>query len=114
MHPLLIADRRPAGASVMRIIEPACGAPFDEVAAAGPADLEAAVAAAKAAFPDWARLNAVARAEVLFRFADLVRAHAEELATLEARNVGKPIGDARWEAGHVADTLRYYAGASDK
>jgi len=114
MHPLLIADRRPAGAGVMRIIEPARGAPFDEVAAAGPADLDAAVAAAKAAFPGWARLNAVARAEILFRFADLVRAHAEELATLEARNVGKPIGDARWEAGHVADTLRYYAGAADK
>ena len=114
MHRLLIADRRPPGASVMAITEPARGAPFDEVAAAGPADLDAAVAAARTAFPDWARLTAVARAEVLFRFADLVRAHADELATLEARNVGKPIGDARWEAGHVADTLRYYAGAADK
>jgi len=114
MHRLLIADRRPPGASVMAITEPARAVPFDEVAAAGPADLDAAVAAARTAFPDWARLTAVARAEVLFRFADLVRAHADELATLEARNVGKPIGDARWEAGHVADTLRYYAGAADK
>jgi acyl-CoA reductase-like NAD-dependent aldehyde dehydrogenase len=114
MHRLLIADRRPPGASVMTVIEPARGAPFAEVAAAGPADLEAAVAAAKAACVDWARQTAVARAEILFRFAELVRAHAEELATLEARNVGKPIGDARWEAGHVADTLRYYAGAADK
>jgi betaine-aldehyde dehydrogenase len=114
MHPLLIADRRPAGQGVMRIIEPACGAPFDEVAAAGPTDLDAAVAAAKTAFAEWARSTAVARAEILFRFADLVRVHADELAILEARNVGKPIGDARWEAGHVADTLRYYAGAADK
>jgi len=114
MHPLLIADRRPTGQGAMRIVEPAHGAPFDEVATAGPADLEAAVAAAKTAFPSWAKSTAVARAEVLFRFADLVRAHADELATLEARNVGKPIGDARWEAGHVADTLRYYAGAADK
>jgi betaine-aldehyde dehydrogenase len=114
MHGLLIADRRPPGASVMAITEPARGVPFDEVAAAGPADLDAAVAAARAAFRDWARLTAVARAEILFRFADLVRAHAEELAILEARNAGKPIGDARWEAGHVADTLRYYAGAADK
>ncbi|HVO27951.1 MAG TPA: aldehyde dehydrogenase family protein [Candidatus Margulisiibacteriota bacterium] len=114
MHRLLIADRRPAGASVMAITEPARGVPFDEVAAAGPADLDAAVAAARAAFTDWARLTAVARADILFRFADLVRAQAEELAILEARNVGKPIVDARWEAGHVADTLRYYAGAADK
>ena len=114
MHQLLIADRRLPGAGVMSIIEPARGVPFDEVAAAGPSDLDAAVAAAKAAFPDWAGLTAVARAEILFRFADVVRAHADELATLEARNVGKPIADARWEAGHVADTLRYYAGAADK
>ena len=114
MHQLLIADRRLPGAGVMSIIEPARGVPFDEVAAAGPSDLDAAVDAAKAAFPDWAGLTAVARAEILFRFADVVRAHADELATLEARNVGKPIADARWEAGHVADTLRYYAGAADK
>jgi betaine-aldehyde dehydrogenase len=114
MQRLLIGDRRLLGASGMAITEPARGVPFDEVAAAGPADLDHAVAAARGAFSDWARLTAVARAEILFRFADLVRAHAEELATLEARNVGKPIGDARWEAGHVADTLRYYAGAADK
>ena len=96
------------------MIEPAKGEPFEEVAAAGPADLDAAVAAAKAAQPAWGGRTAFARAEILFKFADLVRAHVEELATLEARNVGKPIGDARWEANHVADTLRYYAGAADK
>jgi betaine-aldehyde dehydrogenase len=96
------------------VIEPAKGEPFEEVAAAGPADLDAAVAAAKAAQPGWGGRTAVARAEILFKFGDLVRAHVEELATLEARNVGKPIGDARWEANHVADTLRYYAGAADK
>jgi len=114
MHRLLIGDRRPGGQGVIRVIEPARGEPFDEVAAAGPDDLEAAVAAAKRAYPAWAALTPVARAEILFRFADLVRAHGEELAVLEARNVGKPIGDARWEAAHVADTLRYYAGAADK
>jgi betaine-aldehyde dehydrogenase len=114
MHRLVIADRRPEGAGVIRVVEPATGEPFEEVAAAGPAELEAAVAAAKAALPGWVARTAVARAEVLFAFSDRVRAHAEELAVLEARNVGKPIGDARWEANHVADTLRYYAGAADK
>ncbi len=114
MRGLLIAGERPTGQHTIAVIEPGTGAPFDEVAAAGPADLEAAVAAAKAAFPAWAATTAVARADILFRFADLARAHAEELAVLEARNVGKPIGDARWEAHHVAETLRYYAGAADK
>jgi len=111
---LLIADRRPSGSGVIRVIEPAKGEPFEDVAAAGLADLDAAVAAANAAFPAWSGRTAFQRAEILFVYADLVRAHAEELAVLEARNVGKPIGDARWEANHVADTLRYYAGAADK
>ena len=114
MRNLLIADRRPSGSGVIRVIEPAKGEPFEDVAAAGLADLDAAVAAANAAFPAWSGRTAFQRAEILFVYADLVRAHAEELAVLEARNVGKPIGDARWEANHVADTLRYYAGAADK
>ncbi len=114
MHPLLIGDRRPSGAGVITVTEPALAQPMAEVAAAGDDDLEAAVAAAGRAFGDWSRRPAAARAEILFRFSDLVRERAEELALLEARNVGKPIGDARWEAGHVADTLRYYAGAADK
>ena len=114
MQGLLIGDRRPQGQAVLRVIEPARGTPFAEVGAAGPADLEAAIDAAKVAYPTWAATTPVARAEILFRLADVVRAHAEELALLEARNVGKPIGDARWEAGHMADTFRYYAGAADK
>jgi betaine-aldehyde dehydrogenase len=114
MQSLLIGDKRPAGSGRITVLEPALGAPMDEVASATEADVNAAVAAAKAAFSHWSGLTAVERAEVLFRFSDLVRSRAEELATLEARNVGKPIGDARWEANHVADTLRYYAGAADK
>ena len=114
MHPLLIGDKRPTGTDRLTVLEPALGTPMDEVASATEHDANAAVAAAKAAFPHWSGLTAVARAEVLFRFSDLLRSRAEELATLEARNVGKPIGDARWEANHVADTIRYYAGAADK
>jgi betaine-aldehyde dehydrogenase len=114
MDALLIGDTRPAGSTRITVLEPALGAPMAEVASASDADVNAAVAAAKAAFPHWSGLTAVARADILFRFADLVRAHVEELATLETRNVGKPISDARWEANHVADTLRYYAGAADK
>ena len=114
MHPLLIGDQRPAGSGRITVLEPALAAPMDEVASAAEADVNAAVSTAKNAFPHWSGMTAVARADLIFRFSDLVRSRAEELATLEARNVGKPIGDARWEANHVADTLRYYAGAADK
>ncbi len=114
MQKLLIGDRRPVGSGVIPVVEPATGEVFAEVAAASAADLDAAVAAARNAFATWSKLTAVARGEILFRFAELVYAHAEELAVLEARNVGKPINDARWEANHVAETIRYYAGAIDK
>ena len=114
MHGLLIADKRPQGRTAIAVVEPATGEPFEEVAAAERADVDAAVAAAQAAFPAWSGVTAVARADILFAFAERVRAQVEELAVLEARNAGKPIGDARWEAAHVAETLRYYAGAADK
>ncbi|GIW46098.1 MAG: aldehyde dehydrogenase [Candidatus Binatia bacterium] len=114
MEKLIIGARRIGGSNAITVIEPARGEPFAEVAAASVGDLDAAVAEAKKAFGMWSSLTAVARAELLYRFADVVRAHAEELAVLEARNVGKPIVDARWEANHVVETIRYYAAAADK
>ena len=66
------------------------------------------------AFPGWAAISTQDRSRLLRRFADTVAAHADELAELEAANVGKPIGGAQWEAGAVADVLHYYAGAVDK
>ncbi len=54
------------------------------------------------------------RAALLHRLADALAERAGELATLEARNAGKPIGDARGEMGMVVDTFRYYAGAPER
>ena len=54
------------------------------------------------------------RIRLLRRLATLVEEHAEELALLETRNVGKPISDARGEVGMVADVFHFYAGAVDK
>jgi acyl-CoA reductase-like NAD-dependent aldehyde dehydrogenase len=54
------------------------------------------------------------RARLLYRLADALEAAHEELSQLEARNAGKPIGDARGEMGMVADTFRYYAGAPER
>jgi len=73
-----------------------------------------AVATARAAFPAWRAVAPEDRARLLRRLAGLVEEHAEELALLETRNVGKPIGDARGEVGMVADVFHFYAGAVDK
>jgi betaine-aldehyde dehydrogenase len=54
------------------------------------------------------------RGRLLRRLATLVEEHGEELARIESRNVGKPIGGARGEVGMVADVFHFYAGAVDK
>jgi succinylglutamic semialdehyde dehydrogenase len=79
--------------------------PADEIGrfpVAGPAEVDAAVARARAAFPAWRDAGAEARAERLRRFAAVARAREEELARLLAREVGKAIWDARAEARLLA------------
>ena len=85
-----------------------------EVPRAGAAELDAAVARAKSAFPAWRAVTPGERAALLHRLADALAERAEDLAVLEARNAGKPIGDARAEMGMVVDTYRFYAGAPER
>ena len=100
----------------MTVREPATGGDLATVARAGTADVDAAVATATEAFESgvWAGMNATARGRVLHRAAELLRERAELFATTEARNAGKPIGDARWEVEAAAGTFEYYAGAANK
>jgi len=81
---------------------------------AGVAEVDEAVARARAALPAWRALAPGERARLLYGLADTLAAHLEELAVLEARNAGKAIGDARGEIGMVVDTFRYYAGAPER
>ena len=104
--------RRPDGAVALQVIEPATEEVLAEVQRATAEDVDAAVARAKAAFPAWRAVAPGDRARLLHRLADALDEHHEELAVLEARNAGKPIGDARGEMGMVADTFRYYAGGA--
>ncbi len=83
-----------------------------EVPRAGAEEVDAAVAAAKAAFPAWRAVAPADRAALLHRLADAIEAEAGDLADLEARNAGKPIGDARGEIGMVVDCFRYYAAST--
>ena len=98
----------------MNVIEPATEGVLAEVAEAGVEDADRAVARAKAAFPAWRAVTPGDRAKLLRRFAAAVADNADELATLEARNVGKPISDARGEVGMVVDVFNYYAGAPER
>ena len=80
------------------------------IPAASVADTDAAVAAARAAFPAWRAVSPSDRARLLRRIADAVDGAREELAVLEARNAGKPIGDARGEIEMVAEVFALLRG----
>jgi betaine-aldehyde dehydrogenase len=98
----------------LTVREPATEQVLAELPRAGAEDADAAVARAKAAYPAWRAVAPADRARLLHRLADALTAKQEELAVLEARNAGKPIGDARGEMGMVADTFRYYAAGPER
>lgn len=110
---LIDGHRRPGAEDAwLPVQEPATGAVLAQVAQAGAADVEAAVEAAQRSFAhgDWRHASSADRARVLLRLAELIRANVDALATLEARNVGKPISEARGEVLMGADCFQYYAG----
>ncbi len=74
------------------------------------ADVDAAASAAAEAFPAWRALSGPARADALYRWGEAIGARAEELAQAMAREVGKPIGEARGEVGRATVICRFYAG----
>jgi len=99
---------------VITVVNPATEQTIAELPEVGVGETDEAVAAAKAAFPAWRAVAPADRARLLRRLAASVEEHAEELALLETRNVGKPIADSRGEVGMVAEVFYFYAGAVDK
>ena len=96
-------------------IDPSTEEPIATVARGGAADVEAAVASARAAFSgDWSRITPAGRGALMLRLAACVAAAREELAGLESRDVGKPLASARGDVDGAIATLRYNAGAADK
>jgi acyl-CoA reductase-like NAD-dependent aldehyde dehydrogenase len=77
-------------------------------------DVDDAVDRARTAQRRWAALAPADRAAALRSFAAVVDAHVDELADLEVRNSGHPLGQAEWEAGHVRDVLTYYSAAPER
>ncbi len=98
-------------------LAPATGTAIASLAACSEADIDRAVAAARAAFDSgaWSRLAPADRKATLFAFADLIEKHSAELALTEAIDAGKPITDCRdFDLPDVLKTIRWYAEAADK
>ncbi len=98
------------------VYDPATGEVLTTVADATAADVDAAVAAASAAFADrrWSGMVPLERARILGRVADLIEQNLEELAILETRDNGKPIERSRADTGMAARTFRHFAGAPSR
>ena len=100
--------------ATLDVINPANEKPIAHLRRAGAEETDRAVADARAAFPAWRAVKPADRVRLLRRIATAVEEHGEELARLETANVGKPLGDSRWEMGMVADVFHFYSGAVDK
>ncbi|MEU1942592.1 MULTISPECIES: aminobutyraldehyde dehydrogenase [unclassified Streptomyces] len=99
------------GTETQLVFNPATGQPIAQTLRGTAADVDEAVAAAKAAFPGWRQRTPKDRADVLLEAAAVLEANAEELAHLESVNAGKPMPLAREDVDGTIDTLRFMAGA---
>ena len=109
--------REASEADTFAVINPATEGTIAEIPLGGEPDVDAAVAAAHAQFAggEWSRVSGPDRGRILWRIADRIEADAENLAALEALDVGKPVGDpAAIDIPLSAETFRHFAGWADK
>ena len=107
-----VNGRRFAGSSTreMDVFNPATGEVAARVAMASSADVEAAVAAARAAFHEWSATSAIKRARVLFKFKELLDEHHDELAALITQQHGKVFSDAQGEVQRGIEVVEFACG----
>ena len=98
-----------ASGETFPVYDPSTEEVIAEVAAAGAADVDRAVTAARAAFDGgpWATTSAQDRGRVLFKLAEKIRQNAALLAEIECRNTGKPIVEAEYDIADVATCFEY-------
>lgn len=111
---LLINGQLVAGEGASQaVLNPSLGSVLVNINEASPAQVDAAVLAADAAFDSWSQTVPKDRAQLLLQLADAIDANAETLARLESDNCGKPYSAAlNDELPAVADVFRFFAGAS--
>lgn len=103
-----------SGATIA-VQNPSDGSDYAALARGGAADIDAAVASARAALEgEWGALAAFERGRLMHRLGQIILDHVEELALMEARDVGKPLRQARADAIACARYFEFYAGAADK
>ncbi len=97
------------------VVDPSTAEVFARVARGNAADVDRAVGAARRASEGaWGRMPAAERGRLLHRWGALIEAHREELAQIESRDTGKPLKQARADAGALARYFEFYGGAADK
>lgn len=105
-----VAGRWSTTATTFDVVSPATGALLASVADCGPDDARAAADASVAAFETWRRTTAYERAALLSKWNDLILRDEAWLGELMAREMGKPVTEARGEARYAAGFVSYYAG----
>jgi len=100
----------PRSSRAQDVFNPATGAATGSVALANRADVDAAVAAAQAAFPAWADTPPIRRARVMFKFLELLNRHKDELAHLITAEHGKVFTDAQGEVSRGIDIVEFACG----
>ena len=108
-------SKAPASGRTLDLVNPSDGSVICQIARGGAEDIDAAVAAAQAARDSaWGRMTALERGRCLTRLGQLVTKRVDALASLEAMDVGKPLGQARADAVALARYCEFYGGAADK
>ncbi len=101
--------------ATLPVIDPSTGESYDTIPRGAAADIDAAVKAARAAYEGaWGAMTATDRGRILMKMAGLIASRADELAEAEARDTGKPMGQARADITLAARYYEYYGGAADK
>ncbi|GGD46737.1 aldehyde dehydrogenase family protein [Sinisalibacter lacisalsi] len=107
--------RAPEGGGQLPLENPSTGEAIGTIARGTAADIDAAVNAARNALEgDWGRMTALERGRILARIGQFVQARVDDLALIEATDVGKPLTQARNDAIALARYMEFYAGAADK
>ncbi len=95
---------------------PATGETWATFACAAPEDVDRAIAAARRALDDpaWRDMTQTARGKLLYKLADLIEEHAQEIGRIETTDSGKLLAETASQSAYVGDYYRYYAGLADK
>ena len=107
---LYLAGEWDAGMGTMAVHNPADGSLLGHIALAGPGELDRAVHAAQAAQRDWAQTRPLQRTRLMREAAAIVRAHAQELALLDARDSGNPLKGMLFDVELGATLMEFFAG----